>query len=344
MIRGIAVGMTGVLVSLAGAIVMSSGTGCSTMPVDLGQVAAMDATVGGYSGDQLVNAAIIMNVASAHALDQTAQIIGVTAAIAQTELRNVTATEGSTELGVFAQGSDWGSAVERLDPAYSALLFYAQLESVPSWQTSSPAVVAAQATGDGDADFTAALQPATEIVSVLTPTQGQGCQVSVDSQALALELVQRMDEGALTAFVLPEQQIRWIAAGQTVPNCGIDPRTLQVIVLATRHFGRVGVSSINRLCNGDEKGSAGSHVRGGGGAAVDFYMLNGRSLTGADGLSLRFIGLLDAAVPVGARVGQSNCRANNGVTLSLQNFTQFVDRCNHLHVDFASTARALAFG
>lgn len=343
MIRGIAVGIAGVLVSLAGAVVMSSGTGCSDIPVDVDQIAKMETTIAGYSGDQLVNAAIIMNVASARGLGQSAQIIGVTAAIAQTDLRNTTAVEGSTALGLFAQTAQWGSVEERLEPAQSALLFFEQLERVPGWRTITPTTAATQATGDGDAEYTAALRPATEIVSALTPTQGQGCQVSGDSQALALELVQHIDQGTLTAMPYPEQQIRWIAAGQTVPDCGIDPRTLQVIVLATRHFDRVGVSSINRLCNGDEAGSAGSHVRGGGGAAVDFYMLDGRSLTGADGLSLRFIGMLDAAVPVGARVGQSNCRANNGVTLSLQNFTQFVDRCNHLHVDFASTAGALAF-
>ncbi|MBN9239602.1 MAG: hypothetical protein BGO97_07880 [Micrococcales bacterium 70-64] len=345
MLRGIAIGMTGIVLSLVGAVVMSSGTGCSANPVDVDQVAALDVSVAGYTGDQLVNAAIIMNAATARGLGQTAQIIGVTTAIAESKLRNATASDSTGEIGLFAQSAQWGSAEERLDPAHAALLFYAQLERIPDWQTSTPAVVATQATGNGSADYTAALKPATEIVSTLTPTQGQECQVSGDSQALALELVQRMDDGTFTAFTDPEQQIRWIAAGTTVPDCGIDVRTLQIIVLATRQFDRVGVSSINRLCTHDDAGGGTlPHVREGGGKSVDFYMLDARSLSGSDGLTLRLIGMLDPIVPAGSRIGQSNCRASDGVPLSLQHFTQFIDTCTHLHVDFADTDGVLTLG
>jgi murein DD-endopeptidase MepM/ murein hydrolase activator NlpD len=176
MLRRIAIGMTGVVLSLVGAVVMSSGTGCSAAPVDVDQVASMDAKVAGYEGDQLVNAAIIMNVATARGLGNTGQIIGVSTAIAQSELRNMTASEGSTELGLFAQSGQWGSAEERLDPTKAALLFFAQLERVPNWQTSTPAVVATQVTGDGDADHTSALQPASEIVEALSRKSArQGC-------------------------------------------------------------------------------------------------------------------------------------------------------------------------
>lgn len=345
MLRGIAIGMTGIVLSLVGAVVMSSGTGCSANPVDVDQVAALDVSVAGYTGDQLVNAAIIMNAATARGLGQTAQIIGVTTAIAESKLRNATASDSTGEIGLFAQSAQWGSAEERLDPAHAALLFYAQLERIPDWQTSTPAVVATQATGNGSADYTAALKPATEIVSTLTPTQGQECQVSGDSQALALELVQRMDDGTFTAFTDPEQQIRWIAAGTTVPDCGIDVRTLQIIVLATRQFDRVGVSSINRLCTHDDAGGGTlPHVREGGGKSVDFYMPDARSLSGSDGLTLRLIGMLDPIVPAGSRIGQSNCRASDGVPLSLQHFTQFIDTCTHLHVDFADTDGVLTLG
>ncbi|MBX3100764.1 MAG: hypothetical protein KF761_14450 [Salinibacterium sp.] len=345
MLKAIAVGVTGVLLSLVGAVVMSSGTGCTAQPVDVDQVAALDTAIAGYSDDQLVNAAIIMNVATARGLGQQAQIVGVTTAIAQTGLRNQTATDGSTGLGVFAQGAAWGSAEQRLDPAHAALLFYARLEQVPNWQTLTPAAAATQITGHGAADYTAALKPATEIVSTLTPTEGQGCQVSGDSQALALELVQAMDGGTFTALTDPEQQIRWIAEGRTISDCGIDVRTLQVMVLATRQFDRVGVSSINRLCTHDDAGGGTlPHVREGGGKSVDFYMLDDIPLTGADGLTLRLIGMLDPIVPAESRIGQSNCRDADGVNLGLQHFTEFTDTCNHLHVDFADTDGALTVG
>ena len=345
----VAAGITGVLVSLVGAVVMSSGTGCAANPINIEQVTAMDASVSGYSGDQLVNAAIIMNTATARGLGKTAQIIAVTAAIAESNLLNTTATPESSAasagLGLFAQGPQWGSANERLDPSRAALLFYAQLERIPDWHTVTPAAAVTQVTGNGDAAYTAALRPATEIVATLTPTQGQGCQVAGDSQALALELVKRLDEGTFTASPDPEQQIRWIAADTTVPDCGIDVRTLQIMVLASRQFDRVGVSSINRLCTHDDAGGGTlPHVREGGGKSVDFEMLDGHSLTGADGLSLRLIGMLDPVVPAGSRIGQSNCRASDGVSLALQRFTEFTDTCHHLHVDVANTDGNLALG
>ena len=67
-------------------------------------------------------------------------------------------------------------------------------------------------------------------------------------------------------------------------------------------------------------GLQGPHYRDGGGGAIDFYMLDGRNPTGADGMSLRLIGLLDPIVPDGACIGQSDCRAAAGAALALQLF------------------------
>lgn len=335
MLRGIAVGVTGVLLSLVGAVIMSSGTGCTAQPVDVDKVATLNTSVAGYTGDQLVNAAIIMNVATTQGLGQQAQIIGMTAAIAQSGLRNA-ATTGSAELGLFAQSEAWGSSEQRLVPAQAALLFYAQLQRIANWQTTTPAVVAVEVTGDATADFAAALKPATDIVSALTPTDGPHCRVSSDAQSLALELVTQIDDGSLTGLGRPPlDQIRWIAEGKNVPDCGVDIRILQIIVIATRHFDRVGVSDINRKCTGSLLGAGlnSAHYVEGGGHAVDFYSLDGRAITGADGLSIRLIGLLDPLVPQGSRVGQSDCRAAAGVPLALTHFGQIEDDCHHLHVD-----------
>lgn len=335
MLRGIAVGITGVLLSLVGAVVMSSGTGCTAQPVDVAKVASLNTSIAGYTGDQLVNAAIIMNVATTQGLGQEEQIIGLTAAIAQSGLSN-TATTGSAELGLFAQSEAWGTSEQRLDPAQAALLFYAQLQRMADWKTTSPAVVAVQVTGDGTADFGGALKPATDMVSALTPTDGPQCQVSSDAQALALELVTHIDDGTLTGLGRPPlDQIRWIAEGKNVPDCGVDIRILQIIVIATRHFDRVGISDINRKCTGSLLGAGvnSAHYAEGGGHAVDFYSLDGRPITGADGLSIRLIGLLDPLVPQGSRIGQSDCRAAAGVPLALTHFGQIEDDCHHLHVD-----------
>jgi hypothetical protein len=68
-------------------------------------------------------------------------------------------------------------------------------------------------------------------------------------------------------------------------------------------------------------------------AAIPTKRHDGRNLSGADGLSLRLIGLLDPLVPDGSRVGQSECRAHAGVSLALEHFGQFPDFCNHLHLE-----------
>lgn len=68
------------------------------------------------------------------------------------------------------------------------------------------------------------------------------------------------------------------------------------------------------------------------------------SLTGADGQSLRLIGLLEPVMPDGARVGQPDCRQAEGTALRLGRFTQFDDTCNHLHIDVAYTRAPLTLG
>jgi hypothetical protein len=124
-----------------------------------------------------------------------------------------------------------------------------------------------------------------------------------------------------------------------MPDCGVDVRILQVLILALQIFDQVGVSDINRKCTGqiEGAGTASSHYFNGGGLAIDFYRLNGQSLTGADGNSIRLITTLDPVMPDGARVGQSLCRSEAGTTIGTTHFTQFDDTCNHLHIDVGFT-------
>ena len=352
-------GVTVLMTALGGAVALSSGTGCTPTQVDATQVVASGASVAGFSGDQLTNAAAIITVATGMGLGQQAQVIGVMTAIGESGLRNltygdeangVTNPDGSatTSLGLFQQQQWWGSTAERMDPAWAAAKFFRQLIQIPDWQKLPPSAAAHAVQANADPGFyTPFVEPASVVVATLTASStGEGCGVSADAQSLALELVTHLDTGSLVGLEQPPiDQIRWAAAGTVVPDCGIDVRTLQIMVLAARNFDRVGVSSINRKCTGDLIGGGiqGPHYRDGGGDAVDFYMLDGRNLTGADGLSLRLIGLLDPIVPQGARIGQSDCRATEGVRLQLQHFGEFPDTCHHLHVDVARTDGLLNF-
>jgi hypothetical protein len=159
-------------------------------------------------------------------------------------------------------------------------------------------------------------------------------------RSLAQELVNALDSGKLVGSTPDHtKEIRWIAQGVTVPDCGVDYRILEIIAIAVRNFDQVGVSDINRKCTGQIEGggTSSSHYIDGGGHAVDFYLLNNQSLNGADANTLRMISLLDPVMPVGSRVGQAGCRASAGVSVHLTNWTEFDDSCTHMHVDVPVT-------
>lgn len=354
-----ALGMTVLLASLGGVFALSSGTGCAGSQTNAATATQDGAPVSGFGGDQLVNASQIMNAATAAGLPVQAQVIGVMTAIGESGLRNLTygdATQGVTNpdgtatssLGLFQQQDWWGSASERLDPSRAATKFFSRLAEIPNWQKLTPTAAAHAVQANADPNFyTQFVKPASEIVTALgPPNTGNGCGMSGDSQVLAQELVTHLDDGTLSGPTRHMAQIRSIAEGVVVPDCGIDSRILQVIVIAVRQFDQVGVSSINRKCT-DEilgAGALSSHYIDGGGHAVDFNSLNGHRLTGADGLSLRLIGVLDPPMPTGSRIGQVQCRAIAGVPLVLENFGQLNDHCTHLHVDMGNATGQLTLG
>ena len=361
----VSLGMTGIIVTLGGAFALSSGIGCSPPQIDATASANTDTPISGFSGDQLINAAQIMNAATTAGLSEQAQVLGVMTAIGESGLRNLTygdAGQGVTNpdgtatssLGLFQQQQWWGSVKDRLDPSRSAALFYSRLSGLSGWEKLTPTAAAHAVQANADPNFyTPFVKPASEIVAALGSGSSSGNRagsscgasgISTDSQTLALELVTHLDNGTFTGPANHMSQIRLIAGGTVVPDCGIDSRILQVMVIAVRQFDHVGVSSINRKCTDEILGAGklSSHYIDGGGHAVDFNVLNARALTGADGLSLRLIGLLDPLMPAGSRVGQAQCRAQDGVSLTLQHFGQLNDFCTHLHVDLGSATGRLS--
>jgi hypothetical protein len=350
----------GMIVLLGAVLILSSGTGmrgtsggsCGGVTANIGGSSRV--SVAGFSGDQLVNATEIMRAAAALGLSQQAQILGVMTAIGESSLRNITYGDDilgirnpdgtrTSSVGLFQQQNWWGTLAQRLDPYESATLFFDRLVAVKGWQLMPPTAAAHAVQRNADADhYTPFFAPASEIVTTLTGgAEERNCAVAGDAQTLALELVAHADNGTLTGLVPDHiKQIRWIAQGKTVPGCGIDLRILQVIAIAVRQFQSVGISDINRNCTGQllGAGSMSSHNIDGGGKAVDFYSLSGSPVTGADGQSIRLIGLLDPVVDTDARIGQSVCRKKAGTTITLVNFIEFEDTCDHLHIDVAHLA------
>jgi len=355
LLRVVALSVVGVLTGLGGAVALSSGTGpnCATGTIDTATITASNLSIEGFAGDQLVNAGVIMNAATSLGLPIQAQTIGVMTAIGESSLRNLTYGDNihgvtnpdgtpTSSLGLFQQQQWWGSETDRLNPARAAAGFFAALKKIDGWETQPPSAAAHTVQNNADPDhYTRFFAPAAKIVAELTAIAGSNCLGS-DPVALAQELVAHANNGTLTGLVPDHiKEIRWIAQGRTVTDCGIDERILQIIVIAVRNFDRVGISDINRACTGQNFGTGwSSHTTNGGGMAVDFYSLDGRPITGADGLSIRLIGLLDPVIPDGARVGQSECRSGAGIRLALDHLDQFPDRCNHLHIDVALAGNA----
>jgi hypothetical protein len=108
--------------------------------------AVPEGPVAGFSGEQLVNAAAIVNAAQALGLDTCAQVVGVMTAMGESSLRVLDRGDaaGPDSRGLFQQRDNgaWGSYADRMDPATSATNFFRALQEVPDWQALPPTIAA----------------------------------------------------------------------------------------------------------------------------------------------------------------------------------------------------------
>ncbi|WBB78857.1 M23 family metallopeptidase [Micromonospora sp. WMMD882] len=101
-----------------------------------------------YGDRQLRNAAVIIKVGQDMGLPARAWVIAVATAMQESGLRNLAnpTVAGSKDipnegvgwdhdsLGLFQQRAGWGTARQRMDPAYAARKFYEKLVKVDNWQ------------------------------------------------------------------------------------------------------------------------------------------------------------------------------------------------------------------
>ncbi|MEB0202487.1 hypothetical protein QN345_01685 [Cryobacterium sp. 10I1] len=296
-------------------------------------------TVAGYSGDQLVNAAAIMNAGSARGVNVQGQTLAVMTAMGESALRNIDYGDlaGPDSRGLFQQRDTWGTLAQRLNPTVSAGFFFERLVKVPNWETLTPTAAAHAVQINADPDhYTPYYAPAGAVVAALVGGDS-ACAASAvggTAQQLAAALVAKIDAGNITG-IAPDhlKEIRWIAAGEVHANCGINLAILQVITIAVSTFGSVGISDINRLCTNQYLGNPdSSHWANGGGHAVDFYSLDRTPTTGADTNAIKLLKTLLPLMPEGSATGQVQCRAQAGTSLELAGLRQFEDTCNHVHV------------
>lgn len=315
---------------------------CAATAVNVDTASTHDA-IDGYSGDQLVNATAIMNAGAALGVNAKGQTIGVMTAMGESTLENITYGDkaGPDSRGLFQQRDTWGTLAQRMDPTTAATFFFERLVKVPNWESMSPSAAAHAVQINADPNhYTKYFDAAQKVVTALTGGQAacaSTVSVSGDAKALAANLVKGIDNGTITGLSPDHlREIRWIAEGQTVANCGIDTRILQVITVAYQTFGKIGISDINRACTGQRPGAgaASAHVVNGGGHAVDFYSLGGVATTGSDANAVKLLKTLDPVMAADSGTGQADCRAAAGDSLTLTNISrQFKDSCNHVHVE-----------
>lgn len=111
-----------------------------------------EAGIEGWQGEQLENAATIMQTATALGFGRDGQILGVMTAMGESSLHNIdygdwetsgfTNPDGSrtTSIGLFQQQDWWGTPEQRMDPATAATLFYQRLARVHDWQAMEPSL------------------------------------------------------------------------------------------------------------------------------------------------------------------------------------------------------------
>lgn len=162
-------------------------------------------------------------------------------------------------------------------------------------------------------------------------------------QGLAAEIISRGIQSDPSNPNLVAAELQPIANGDNIqPNCTIDTRILQLLVVVERAYGPARISDINRPCIGDNTNCPTSGHCQSPAQAVDFTALNNSPLTsgGADTqLDIDFLHFIDQFMPSNTWVEQQQCRPAQ-TWLHLHDFT--MTPCNHQHVDVLHTPGQLA--
>lgn len=110
--------------------------------------------IAGFHGDQLTNAAAIVNAGAQVGANAQAQTIALMTAIGESGLKNLDHgdTVGPDSLGLFQQRDNgaWGSTADRMNPATASSNFYRALMAIDGWDTLQPTIAANLVQGNAD--------------------------------------------------------------------------------------------------------------------------------------------------------------------------------------------------
>jgi len=175
------------------------------------------------------------------------------------------------------------------------------------------------------------------------------------AQAAAQELLNNYNHGTFIVewaerAIIPNE-IQPIANGTISgsPQCNIDTRTLQTLVIIIRNYGSLQTSDLNRHCANDTVATCQSNptsrhcVPSTGPSAMDITYIGGARTRGNDAASGILLSFLDSFLPSGSRAGQASGGSGCGTYAmpSLRNISRFTDSCTHIHIDLGSTTSPL---
>lgn len=329
-----------ILVGMLVNVMFGGGSAASASGACIPQVGLVEevrAEVPKWDAEQLTNAAAIMEAASQLGLTRAAQVLGVQTAIQESTLRVLDYGDqvGPDSRGLFQQRDNWGPLEVRMDPLGSSLLFFEALKKIEGWESMPPeeAIHAVQI-NERASDYIPRRQDAENIVDAWSKASCTG-DVPANVQDAAVTIVTLEEAGKVNLQGDNTDQVANLASGTANANCQIDVRVLQLIILGAEWYGQVGVSDLNRLCRSDCSAGAGTssmHCKSPS-LALDLVNLGGTGLDGADTKSVDFVRRLASVLPTGSGIGQSNCRANAGVSVETPGIRQFSDTCHHLHLE-----------
>ncbi|CAM3916657.1 M23 family metallopeptidase [Nocardiopsis rhodophaea] len=138
-------------------------------------------SVAGYSGEQLVNAALIMNAGEALGLSVRDQTIGVMTAMGESSLKVIDYGDaaGPDSRGLFQQRANgaWGSYEDRMDPTTSATNFFKAMMEVEGRDSLAPTIVAHRTQVNADPNhYTKFWDGAVKVVKALAGVDLPGVQ------------------------------------------------------------------------------------------------------------------------------------------------------------------------
>lgn len=134
-------------------------------------------SVAGYSGEQLVNAALIVSAGKALDLSVKGQTIGVMTAMGESSLQVLDRGDGPgpDSRGLFQQRDNgaWGSYEDRMDPTISSTNFFKALQKVEGWESLSPTEAAHKVQRNADPfHYEPYWADAIDVVAAVTDIEG----------------------------------------------------------------------------------------------------------------------------------------------------------------------------